>query len=244
MIPSEGPAGGVGFIGGAFGGLICCAGSPKSRHPSMTARQLPGADEYVQLIVGAMVSLENAPADFTKTMASAAMLVAGLGGVLLIGIAEPFTRFFYAADYSPLAQFLPVIGFFLVLQILVDTALVELILKKMDRLILILCLAVILISPLTLAFLDARWYPVFCAGLFCVLFAMSIPKLFIGQVILRGIVASLVAVFIAYFIEGWLGISLGFVTFFLALVIDANLRRAIIDLIFHFLPVHKTSFDG
>lgn len=190
-----------------------------------------------------MVSMGNAPTGFAKTVASIAILVAGLGGVLLIGIAEPFTHILYVADYSRLAQFLPAIGPFLVLQIVVDIVLVELISKKKDKLILALCLTAVLIATIALAFLEPRWYPVFCAGLFCALFAVTTPQFFSGQLVSRGIAASLVAVFAAFFIAGWLGLTAGLVTLALALLIDAELRGVAVSAALHLFPARKIGLD-
>lgn len=199
-----------------------------------------GALAFVPFNKQTMLSMGNAPTGFIRAIAPAAILVASLGGVLLIGIAEPFTHILYAADYSRLALFLPVIGLFVVLQTLVDIIQVELLLKKKDKLILALCLTVVLIATIALTFLEPRWYPLFCAGLFCALFALTTPQFFSGQLVSRGIAASLVAVFTAYFIAGWSGMAAGLVTLALALLIDAELRGAAVSAALHLLPVRKT----
>ncbi len=199
-----------------------------------------GALAFVPFHKQTMVSMGNDPACFASTIATGSILVAGLGGVLLIGIAETFTHILFAADYLRLSLFLPVIGLFLVLQTLSDIFMVELILKKKDKFILALCLTVVLIATIALTFMESHWYPLFCAGLLCAVFAVTMPQFFSGQIVTRGIAASLVAVLTAYFIAGWSGMAAGLVTLALALLIDAGLRGAAVIAALHLLPMRKT----
>jgi O-antigen/teichoic acid export membrane protein len=204
-----------------------------------------GALAFVPFNKQTMISVDGiAPPAFIATIASVAILLTGLGAVLLIGIAEPLTRFLYGADFVRLAEYLPALGPFLVLQTVVDIALVGLISTKKDKLTFALCLTSVVVATTALAFLDARWYPALCAGLFCALFAAIMPKVFYRPTFFRGLVASTTAVSAAYVIDGWMGLATGLGVLAFALVLDAGLRECVVRFAFHLAPLRKTELNG
>jgi hypothetical protein len=200
-----------------------------------------GALAFVPFHKQTMLSVDGvAPAAFLSAIAPVAILVAGAGALFLIGLAEPITQVLYPSDFGRLAVFLPALGPFLVLQVIVDIALVTLISTHFDRLALVLCISATLVSMGALIVVDPLWYPTLSTGVFCAIVAVARPSFFSGTLILRGAAASLGAVGSAYVVGGWTGLLAGGALFVFALIVDSGLRQVVVYAALHFLRARRT----
>jgi hypothetical protein len=190
-----------------------------------------------------MLSIEGTGATaFLESIATSAILFSGLGAVLLIGLAEPLTRHLFKADFHRLSEYMPSLGLFLILQCLVDIVLVRMISAKRDYLLVVSCLASVVCGMVGLLYIQPRWYPALCAGVFCLMFVCLPHRSSLGPDIFRGAFASIMSAGTAYFVGGLRGMAVGIGLLAFSLGADRRLRQCAVRGILYFTSPRGTEF--
>lgn len=188
-----------------------------------------GALSFVPFHKQTMLSLDGmAPGSLIDSVVPLAVVVAGVGAVTLIGLAETLTGLMYSDEYYALARYLIALGPFLLFQTVVDIAIVELVSARRDITISMLCFVAAAVATLALTWTEWRWYPPLCAGAFILAYLLLDKWQAFGVLVYRSVGVGLLGIAVATVVSGRLGMISGFCMIAAALVIDRELRRSVL----------------